>query len=168
MVFGSVTVVVLVGIAGAAVLGAVAAWKRDVKSRGLRWGVTGAAAALGLVAAIVLMGASHLVRVRRDMTTVEQRLLGSTTETIDGREVEISSHGSGMTVIVNESDRVLDLRTLVYGELAPGAMVPPDETVAPRSVFNLHANLDYVGPNDRPPSSISTKGGGKVKHWLTW
>ena len=167
MVFGSVMVGVIVGIAAAAILGAVALWRRGTKSRWQLWGATALAAVLGLAGAIVLMGASHVVRVHPDMTTTEERLLGSTTEHIGGKDVELSGFGSKTTVIVNESDRALEVRALVYGELSPGAMVPPDVTIAPHSAHKLHASVDYIGPGNAP-SSVSTKGGGKLKFWLTW
>src|SRR5262245_30292311 len=130
MVLSSGMIIAIVAIAGVAVAGAVFAWKRALPGK-IKWPVTAVGGLLGLGAAIVLMGASHLVRVGADMQISTARLLGSTTVSIDGHDVDISSHGSGVTVIVNESSRELAVQTLVYGELSPGAMVPPDATIAP-------------------------------------
>lgn len=165
MVFGFGALVALVAVAGAAVLGAVAAWHFDVKNRWVRGGVATVAIVLGGGAAILFFTASPIIRVKPDMTTSETLLLGRTTETIGGREVELLADGSHTTIIVNESERTLELRGVAYG--SPG-YVPGDTTVPPRSVHHLSSKLEYIGPDERPPSEISSKSDSEVRYWLTW
>jgi hypothetical protein len=168
MIFTSLFVVTLLVMSGIAVLAAVALFRRPPPRRWFHWATGGVALVLSLGTLVVLMFASHVVRVRADGSIQEQRLIGTATEIIDGREIEITARGSGMTVVLNEMGRGLQIRTLVYGDLAPKAMVPPDAYVEPHSAYSFHGNIDYLGPGQRPPSSVATKGGGKVKYWLTW
>ncbi len=159
---------VLIGIAAAVVLGTVVLFKRTPTRGKLHWVAVGISVVVAGGVAVTLMAASHVVRISAGLTVTEARVIGTASLQLDDHEVEITGHGSGITVILNESDRTLEVHTLVYGELPPKTLVPPDVTVAPHGSYTLHANLDYVGPNQGPPSSVSTKGGGKVNYWLTW
>lgn len=166
MVFGFAALVAIVVVAGAAVLGTVAAWHFEVRRRWVRWGVASLAIVLGAGATILFLGASHVVRVNPDMTTSEALLIGSTSETVGGREVELSGHGYRTTVIVNRSERTLELSPVVYG---PGELwAPPSASVAPLSVYDLDSKLEYIGPDQKPPSEISSKQDREVRYWLTW
>lgn len=168
MIFTSLLVVTLLVMSGIAVLAAVALFRRPPPRRWFDWVAGGVALVTSLGTLVVLVFASHVVRVRADGSIQEQRLIGTATEILDGREIEITAHGSGMTVVLNETNHALEIRTLVYGDLAPKAMVPPDAHVEPHAAYSFHGNIDYLGPAQRPPSSVSTKSGGKVKYWLTW
>lgn len=165
MVFRFAALVAFVCVAGAAILGAMAVWHYDVKRRWVRWTVSTLAIGLGAAATVLFFAASHVVRVHSDMTTSEALLVGSVKETLGGRDVELSSHGSSATIIVNESDRTLELHAIVYGEMM---YVPTDTTVGPTSVFDLDAKLEYVGPDHEPPREISSKTDREIRYWLTW
>ena len=155
-------------MSGIAILAAVALFRREGPRRRSHWVIAGVAGVLSAGTFVLLMFASHVVRVRADGSITEQRVFGTATETFDGHDVEITAHGSGVTIVLNETDHALEIQTIVYGELPPKTMVPPDAHVEPHAAYSFHGNLDYLGPQQRPPSSTSTKGGGKVKYWLTW
>ncbi len=161
-------VYLLIGIAAAVVLGTVVLFKRSPERGKLHWTAVGVSVVVAGGLAITLMAASHVVRISATMQVSQARVLGTATVQLGEHDVEITGHGSGITLILNESDRTLEVQTLVYGELAPKTLVPPDVSVDPHSAYTLHANVDHIGPTDRPPSSVSTKGGGQVKYWLTW
>ncbi|MBL0216785.1 MAG: hypothetical protein IPQ07_23255 [Myxococcales bacterium] len=162
VVYGAIAIVALV------VLGTVILFKWGPRRSWIHWAAAAASAVLGSALFLGLAAASHVVRVTSELEIEEGRVIGSATEVVGGHDVELVAHGSGVTLILNGSERELEVRTLVYGDLAPNTMVPPDALIDPFSVYTLHANLDYLGPDHRPPDSVSTKGGGKVQYWLTW
>ncbi len=161
-------VFVVVGVTAAVMLGTAAMFKRVPKRRWLRLVGVLASVVLGLAMLGLLMFASHVVRVSADLHISEARVIGTAMVRSGGRDVELVAHGSGVTVILNESDRPLEVQAFIYGDLQPGAMAPPDVAIEPHSAYSLHANLDYLGPSQHPPSSIATNGPGKVQYWLTW
>ena len=123
---------------------------------------------LGIPTFAVLAMASHVIRVTDALEVREARVLGTATERFGDKEVELVAHGSGVTLILNESDRPLRVETRVHGELPPHTPVPPDATIDPHSVYALHSNVDYIGPDADPPDTVRTNGGGVIKYWLTW
>jgi hypothetical protein len=161
-VYGAIVVVAV------AVLGTLALFRWGLQRRWFHWLAVGGTSVLSLGTFVVLMAASHVVRIASDHAVEKGRVIGTATMRSGDHDVEIAAHGSGVTLIVNESVRPLEVRTLVYGELAPRTLVPPDVAVDAHSAYTLHANLDYIGPDHAPPSSVSTQGGGKVQYWLTW
>jgi hypothetical protein len=169
MMFGSGLVYGVVGVTAAVILGTAAMFKGVTKWPRLRLAGVIASVVLGVATLVLLMFASHVVRVSADLRISEARVIGTATVHSGDRDVELVAHGSGVTLILNESDRPLDVKAFIYGDLQPGVMVAPDEAIEPHSAYTLHANLDYLGPSQRPPSSITTNGpGGKVQYWLTW
>lgn len=168
MVFGNGVVYGVVAVTVAVMLGTGSMFKRVPKRRWLRLAGVIASVVLGLATLVLLMFASHVVRVSANMQISEARVIGTATVHSGERDVELVAHGSGVTLILNESDRPLEVQAFVYGDLPKGALVPPDAAIEPHSAYTLHANLEYLGPSQHPPSSIATKGGGKIQYWLTW
>lgn len=158
--------VLIIAIPAASVLWTIHVWRRGAPSWWTLWALAGLSLALGIGAAIVLDGMSPLVRVHADMSITESRLIGPRTETIRGHEVELYGWGS-RTVIVNESDRTLQIRRYVFGQSPPDRTAPPQAAILPGSAYTLDAPLDLIGPLDRP-SSTRTKTRSNVKYWLTW
>lgn len=168
MMFGSGVVYGIVAVTVAVMLGTGAMFKRAPKRRWVRLAGVIASVVLGLATLALLMFASHVVRVSADLQISEDRVIGTATIHSGERDVELVAHGSGVTLILNESDRPLEVQVFVYGDLQPGPMTPAGAAIEPHSAYTLHANLDYLGPSQRPPSSLATRGPGKVKYWLTW
>jgi hypothetical protein len=168
MVFGDGVVYVVVGVTVAVMLGTGSMFKRVPKRRWIRLAAVITSAVLGVMTLALLMFASHVVLVSADMQISEARVIGTATVHTGDHDVELVSHGSGVTLILNEPDRALEVRTFVYGDLQPGQLAPPDVAMEPHSTHTVHANLEYLGPAQRPPSSIATNGPGKVQYWLTW
>ncbi len=168
MLFGTGVVYGVVAVTVAVMLGTAAMLKRVPKHRWMRLAGVITSVVLGLAALVLLMFASHVVVVSAEMQLSEMRVIGTATIHIGDRDVELSAHGSGVTLILNASARPLEVQAFVYGDLPPGALPPPDAAIDPHSVYALHANLDFLGPSNHPPSSVATKGPGKVMYWLTW
>lgn len=168
MMFGNGLVMGLVALAVIAGLATSAMFRRPPKRRWLRTGSVIASAVLGLAVLALLVFASHVVVIEADMSTHEERVIGTATISTGGHDVELTAHGSGVTLVLNESDRPLKVIAVVYGELAPGQIVAPETEIAARSAYTLHGNLDDIGPAHPPPDSMRTNGPAKVRYWLTW
>jgi hypothetical protein len=168
MVFGDGAVYLVVSVTIAVMLGTGAMFKRVPKRRWIRLAGVITSAVLGVATLALLMFASHVVLVSADMQISEARVIGTATVHTGDRDVELVARGSRVTLVLNESDRALEVKVFVYGDLQPGQLAPPDVAIEPHSAHTVYANLDYLGPGHRPPSSIATNGPGKVQYWLTW
>lgn len=168
MMFGSGVVYGGVAVAVVLALATSAMFRRPPKRRGLRTAGVVASVALGAAVLVVLMFASHVVRIAPDRTVSEARVIGTATVHAGDRDIELAAHGSGVTLVLNESDRPLKVVAFVYGELAPGQIVAPETAIEAHSAYTLHANLDDIGPSSPPPSEVTTNGPAKVRYWLTW
>ena len=82
---------------------------------------------------------------------------------LDGHHARLGG-GEG-TLVVNDSASAAWIRSINYGSIA----IPVDpEPVAPMSLHDAKYGVDYVGPDDHPPSEVSSNISFAIKYWLTW
>jgi len=131
----------------------------------------------GLVAFVVGFGpvaiSRHVIVATESDGHVEaasKRLFGSDTYAFSDGPSALLPSGSGV-LVVNDTDRELSLVTVTYGT---SFSTPPDIDIPPMTVGSgtSRDEIDYVGPLDIPPRSISVKKkysfGGERRLWLTW
>ncbi len=145
MLLTEIAVYILIGIAAAVELGTVTLFKRSFARGKLHGIVVGVSVVVAGGVAIALIAASHVIRISARTEVSEERVLGAASVQLGASEVEITGNGSGVTVIVNESDRTLEVQTLVYGERPAKVLVPPDVSVGPHSTYTLLERLERTG-----------------------
>ncbi|MCA9679708.1 MAG: hypothetical protein H6709_13560 [Kofleriaceae bacterium] len=138
-----------------------------------KWPGRGGVAALigGAIAAIYLYWwPTHVVVVSgggAEMHVERYRLIGSTTLSLDGKPVTLTSHDD-RTWVVNRSEREVRVSSFVYSKTSFPNYDEPD-VIPPGTAREVVADeIEHVGPGDRPPRSISSDTGFEVKYWLTW
>jgi hypothetical protein len=132
--------------------------------------------ALAAVGFLVLAWAFHspsfgttvlIVKIPGSPTVERARLFGSRTYTFWYLHRERLSSGE-RTLIVNDSHIPLSLETVNYGGALAG-YADSREPIPPASTYHTILSIDYVGPNDRPPSSVETQYVPfATREWLTW
>lgn len=73
-------------------------------------------------------------------------------------------------LIVNDTDDDVWVERREYGRSMFGGLVPNTERVPPDSVGRGPSSIDYLGPDEVPPPSLSVQRGTswKIVHHLTW
>lgn len=137
----------------------------------LRWVVLGGAAMTAVFAVlsyVTIATACRVIRVSDDDRlqphAIKQMLLFSATESLNGKDVTLSS-SDARTWIVNETSRQLRIREAVYGA---GTAPSPDVLIEPHSVLHFAEHVDLIGPNEPFPTEVSSAASTSTKRWLTW
>lgn len=65
-------------------------------------------------------------------------------------------------IIVNDTPRMLILRTVQYGY-----GLSSDRPIEPSENHGISGFVEYFGPGDQPPSSVESTGGA-TRYWLSW
>lgn len=105
-----------------------------------------------------------------DTTFTKRRLFGTTTYRFADSATAQLTNDKDDTLVVNDSDGTLQVRTITYGTLR----LPTSPTAIPpySATASWAREIDYFGPKDAPPHSISvnkkTSSGFEIRHWLTW
>ncbi len=71
---------------------------------------------------------------------------------------------TGKLWIINDASQPARIRWIgITGDLMPAIVIPPNTMLVVR-------DIDYVGPNNRPPEDITVEGGEiqRARAWLTW
>jgi len=80
----------------------------------------------------------------------------------DGHEAKLTSGGAFL--VVNDSARPIEIRTVRYGV---GFGDPVPTPIPPMSTFDPVYDLNFVGPENRPPDHV-TGHIAETRYWLTW
>jgi hypothetical protein len=92
----------------------------------------------------------------------------------NGSTVHVSPRGWTGCIIINDSPRAARLEEVVYSTSIYGHSDRPNNKtpIAGYSVVNFDGTIDYLGPNNPPPTSlpvhVSGGVGGAIRHWLNW
>lgn len=141
-------------------------------ARWMRWiGPTLLAASAGLIGVLFWFG-TQVVEVSNDGAGATIRklvLVGSKTMTLGGKPVELSTQGRSETIIVNDSDRTLQLSTHSYAS-SPTELATETEPqeIAPHSVYLHGHEIDFFGPANAPPDHVESRASSETMYWLTW
>ena len=129
----------------------------------------GISLALGILAIIANLAVGtdviRIVHVGSGTDTMKYFMFGSSSVTIEGKAFDLKG-GKG-TWIVNETK---DLRAFVeVREYGAAASSPPSEiSVGPNNVGLFGGGIDLIGPDNSPPSSVSSKSSSEIRSWLSW
>jgi hypothetical protein len=86
-----------------------------------------------------------------------------------GEKASSTSFSTGKPVwVVNHSSKVLRLVSVAYGSNAYG--MGTDEDVIPPGTAVQRGEIEHIGPDDRPPSSVEVDSRLPMdfRNWLTW
>jgi len=76
------------------------------------------------------------------------------------------------TVVVNESDRELQIVTYVYGDDVNPLLGGSTQVVRRGGMATCDHRLTHIGPDDEPPGSVTiskrTDASTQYRYWLTW
>ncbi len=125
-----------------------------------------------VLSVLTINHAARVVTVTGESTphASKQMLVLSTTLTVGGKEVELSS-SDVRTIVVNETSRPLTIRAAVYSEFTAGPGGPrdvTDVTIRPFGVLHFAEHIDHIGPEDPLPREVSSNSSTTTVYWLTW
>lgn len=141
----------------------------DARRRGITIGTIVAAVIGGALALWMLFVVPTVIIVHGSPPTAEKQILiGSSTVELSSGKLSVSGFGK-KAIVVNDSDHTLEIQTVEYSTVSISSFGGPQAVdIEPHSVYDFDHTIDNIGPDDSPPSEVSSKSSSVTKYWLTW